>query len=671
MLFERLAPHASARTTLSAIFELLRGQDFVKVTCLVREAKAEGVHAYIKAKKRLPGVTWSGQSEGGGRKSLGRDPTFVHSGYLQGDFDGKDNPGKTVEEIKETLRGDPHVLMVWTSPGGEGVKAVIRIPADVGLHGAAFETALRHFAAKGVHLDRSCKDLERLCFLNHDPEVWLREGSVEVLMPELGTSVDHPEPPGHDGLQDQSEAGGDHLRAGWTTRQIGKILSYIPPLPYEEWIKVIAGVADEVGNERAYKLLQEWSHEPDESENNYRAKLANRLNDVTFASVAHLATLHGWDPQRLPPWDTIPGMAEPPWLIRKCDDRKSAPEVPSATPPVADGYGPGALPDLLTSRRFDFNSKPDKPKPLFSLAEGCICTPGNLLNIQAPAKAGKSAAVTGLLAAAMADRGGKHDTLGFSAQYFGGKAIIHLDTEQSRFDHDQLVRRALKRAGVQEPPPWLMSYTLADLNIGERHQALENAIALAEEDHGGIFAIIIDGVADLCSSPNDDREAFALVAKLHGIALKHKCAVITIIHENPGSEMGKSRGHLGSELDRKVETTLRLAKDGDGVTSMWVKFGRHCDMPKGSAWCFKWCSDLEMHISVGTANTMKDEEKQELFVEEARIAFSGMTSLKYSELVVAIQKALPLKERAAKGRVKKWEEAGVVVKIGDRYQFAV
>ena len=40
--------------------------------------------------------------------------------------------------------------------------------------------------------------------------------------------------------------------------------------------------------------------------------------------------------------------------------------------------------------RFNYFQRPQRPLPTLTLGEAVICTPGNLSNIQAPAKAGKS-----------------------------------------------------------------------------------------------------------------------------------------------------------------------------------------------------------------------------------------------------------------------------------------
>jgi hypothetical protein len=319
-------------------------------------------------------------------------------------------------------------------------------------------------------------------------------------------------------------------------------------------------------------------------------------------------------------------------------------------------------PDLLKPRRFNFDNSPPRPLPVFNLGAQVISTVGNLTNIQALPKAGKSAVLSAMIAAVMNGNRQGPDTLGFAAENSEGKALVHFDTEQSAFDHDQLVRRALKRAKVGEPPPWLMSYCVTDLTIPERKQALGDALQRATREHGGVFAVLIDGIADLSISPNDDAESFALVGNLHALAMEHLCAIVTILHENPGSDSGKTRGHLGSQLERKAETNLRLAKDAHGITSIWAERARHCHLPKEQAVCFKWSDSAGMHVSCGDAREIRGAANRVKMEAEAHQSFGGEDALKHGALRDSIGESLALQERASKKRIQLWTAEGVITK---------
>ena len=319
------------------------------------------------------------------------------------------------------------------------------------------------------------------------------------------------------------------------------------------------------------------------------------------------------------------------------------------------------LASQLAQRAFDFDRHPPKPIPIFTLCGHSLCTAGNIANIQALPKAGKSAVVESMMASVLNGNRQGPDTLGFFATNPEGRALIHFDTEQSQYDHDALVRRAMRRARVEVAPEWLRSYSVADLGVTARRESLRLVMAEAYKANGGIFAVMIDGIGDLALDPNDSEESFALVGELHSLAITYDCTVCTVLHENPGSESGKTRGHLGSQLERKAETNLRLAKDKNGVTTIWAEQARHCYLPKDQGPCFAWNDAAQMHTSCGTAGELRNAGIRDKMFQEADAALGG-ESLNYTDLTAAIMDALKLKDRAAKNRIKTWLAEGTIRK---------
>ena len=93
------------------------------------------------------------------------------------------------------------------------------------------------------------------------------------------------------------------------------------------------------------------------------------------------------------------------------------------------------------ARRFSINNLHEKPAVVFSLAGQEISTPGNLTLVFSQAKAGKSAVIGAIIGAVMSN-GGAHDFLGWGAPLNLEKAaLIHVDTEQSPYDHEQIVAK--------------------------------------------------------------------------------------------------------------------------------------------------------------------------------------------------------------------------------------
>ena len=259
--------------------------------------------------------------------------------------------------------------------------------------------------------------------------------------------------------------------------------------------------------------------------------------------------------------------------------------------------GPRKIADILTESRFTSAKLIDKPLPIFTAAGTTICTPGNITALYSQAKAGKTATLGAMIAATMAPAGTVHDTLGFQASNPDNKAVLHFDTEQSRYDWQQMILTAARR--IKEPTIQdnICSHLLTGLTAPECRQVLNLALESYSAKYNGIYAVFIDGIGDLVTDVNEAVECNEFIAHLHGMAIKHNCAIIVILHLNPASE-SKARGHLGSQLERKSESNLMLEKQEDGTTRLYATKQRGRSITKDKAICFRWSDEFGYHVSV-------------------------------------------------------------------------
>jgi hypothetical protein len=122
----------------------------------------------------------------------------------------------------------------------------------------------------------------------------------------------------------------------------------------------------------------------------------------------------------------------------------------------------------------------------------------------------------------------------------------------------------------------------------------------------------LDGGADFVADVNDAAESNAFVATRHDLAIKHDCPIVGVVHFNPGSE--KSRGHLGSQLERKAETNLALEKDADESTVIYSTKNCRAGIPKGIGPRFRFDPAAGMHVSVASRQSARDDAvRKELF----------------------------------------------------------
>ena len=116
-------------------------------------------------KKELPVVCFSGEFS-----SRADDALFEHSGFIVLDFDHVD-----VDSTKRSLATDDFIHSCWTSPSGNGVKALVRI-TNPERHRDHFRALIKYFERNhGLELDESGINESRACFESFDPEIIIKD----------------------------------------------------------------------------------------------------------------------------------------------------------------------------------------------------------------------------------------------------------------------------------------------------------------------------------------------------------------------------------------------------------------------------------------------------------------------------------------------------------------
>ncbi len=114
-----------------------------------------------------------------------------HSGLVVLDFDKVGNEQETID-FKNELKKDEFIFACWISPSGIGVKALVKVPAEIDNHKQYFASIVKHF--KNDYLDESGSDIARVCFesydadLYHNPESKLWDKKDEPELEEIGIS---------------------------------------------------------------------------------------------------------------------------------------------------------------------------------------------------------------------------------------------------------------------------------------------------------------------------------------------------------------------------------------------------------------------------------------------------------------------------------------------------
>ena len=315
---------------------------------------------------------------------------------------------------------------------------------------------------------------------------------------------------------------------------------------------------------------------------------------------------------------------------------------------------------VLDARRFDLLNPPPPTVPIFTIRDMAVATAGNITVVQAPIKAGKTALLGAMIAAGINPKAAQDMTLGVRSPGAEGRAIIHFDCEQSPDDHHAVICNALRRAELRNQPDYLHSYCLTDVDVRLRRAALHAEL----RRRGDVFTVFLDGAADLTFGVNDETEAIALVTELHALAIQYRCPFVVVLHENPGSEIGKTRGHLGSQLERKQFAGLRMAKDADEITTVWTDRSRKASIPKSQGLRFAYNKEAALHLPVETANDARSEAAREELAVFAADLFrtAPKAGLGWSELIARISDKAGLKIGGARKRQEKMHEFGIIQK---------
>jgi len=120
-------------------------------------------------KSELPCILFSGQFTYRNAKSITK-----HSGFICLDFD-KFLDSETLLTWKDTLEADEYTYCVFLSPSGNGLKVIVKIPAEINKHRAYFDALKEYYDCK--YFDISCSDICRICYESYDPYLTINQNS--------------------------------------------------------------------------------------------------------------------------------------------------------------------------------------------------------------------------------------------------------------------------------------------------------------------------------------------------------------------------------------------------------------------------------------------------------------------------------------------------------------
>lgn len=238
--------------------------------------------AIATLKRTLPAVIFAGEFSYRKAEALIR-----HSGLMVLDFD---HLGSALESTKALLAADRHVLAVFMSPSGDGLKILVAVTAtDAATHTACFCQAEQYFGDEyGLNVDAAGKDVSRLCFVSHDSELIMR-AEAEAFGP---LTNDAPE------AEPRQESPGDQQKRHDRPNpaDVRAALDHIPPdSDYQTWLFV--GMALHAAGEPV-ETWDRWSARGQKFQTGECSAKWRSFHEGAIGpgTLFFLAKKHGWRP---------------------------------------------------------------------------------------------------------------------------------------------------------------------------------------------------------------------------------------------------------------------------------------------------------------------------------------------------------------------------------------
>lgn len=202
---------------------------------------------------------------------------------------------------------------------------------------------------------------------------------------------------------------------------------------------------------------------------------------------------------------------------------------------------------------------------------------GNIVTIQGKPKSRKTVFITGMIASFLSG----FPVYNMACTLPDGCRMAWIDTEQSKYDLYKCVQFVKKETEYIKLPDFISVYQNRPLNPAENRLFLQKLVA----SDAKLKIIFIDGLLDFVNDMNNIEECTGLIQEIQQLIFHKDILIITVLHENKGSNF--SLGHLGSFLERKSQSVLRVEKTAAGSTLEPVYLRSDLDFaPVGIYWDF-------------------------------------------------------------------------------------
>ena len=299
--------------------------------------------------------------------------------------------------------------------------------------------------------------------------------------------------------------------------------------------------------------------------------------------------------------------------------------------------------------RLKVTDKVKKKRSILKLNDISVLSAGNISCVSGQAKSRKTTFVNMLVSAFLNNEYG-----GFTATDITG-AVIWIDTEQSEDDVMYGLKRIYKMSGLTDnyDSDNFQTYRLRSYGREERKEFTELLIKRIKPK-----LCIIDGIADLMVNSNDLAETADISDMLLRLTSEYDCHIIVVLHTNPGST--KTRGHIGSEIERKAETSFLVTRLDEKSSTVTFPYTRG-KTPDSLSFLVNCEGVPELFDYIPPEKRSREDKLKDLFDR----LLKHNSSLRHSELMRGIMSNKQVKEVTAKKDIKEALSLGILQKDAD------
>jgi hypothetical protein len=118
--------------------------------------------------------------------AIRRKENFAYANYFIIDIDHVGQFNRSVDQLKKELQIDDRILLMFISPGNDGLKLLFRLSNKI--HDPSYFTVFyKHFASRFAiqhqlegMVDIKTHDTSRCCFMSHDKDAWYFENATAI-----------------------------------------------------------------------------------------------------------------------------------------------------------------------------------------------------------------------------------------------------------------------------------------------------------------------------------------------------------------------------------------------------------------------------------------------------------------------------------------------------------